>query len=252
MKKVKSILLLVMALCCFIMTACISPIKKVNYENTIYTKSEAIQKIKQLLKTEDIYFFDCDFRDMSSITLLNVSYNLSVSGTLIYDEGIDDYYIDTEEYASVKLVTNYRIRTDSKCFGFSLISSVMQGKMDHYKNDELVYTNPTIIYNKDTYSTVTKLHNNGQTTYQGNSCVREIKVPEFFYPWNLLKGTSVISTYLKIKGSITSWDNFEVLDSPVDILTHYKSFSDKQEEPEQSTIVDLIKYFDQHGYYSKH
>jgi PBP1b-binding outer membrane lipoprotein LpoB len=254
MKKTKKIVSLLILLLLFILllSACSSSPqdKKVNCENTILTKSEIIKQIKDLLIISDIYFFDCNFNNMEDIKIIDTSYNLSISGVLLYNDSTEKYYIDLNNQASIEIVSNYKIETNSKCFGFSIVSSAMQGKMDHYVNNKLDWTNPTIIYTADTYEKVEELHNYGQITYQENKLVvEEIKVPQSFYPCNLYNACSVEAIFHKIKNSD---DKIKILDSPVKLITHYSSFEDKNEEKEATTIKKLISYFYNNGSYSKY
>lgn len=223
---------------------------RIDRKKTICSKEVAISKAKNLLSTDDLYLFDCDFSRIESITIKNISYNLCVSGYILSKDKEES--IDMEQQAIIYIVSNYSIESNDKCFGFSIIASVLIPKMDHYVNNEFSYTNPNKIYTKETYSSIKDLHNNGETTYGGNICVAEIEIPKDFYTLDFLQNAvSVKSSYLKIEGDINSSGPIKVIDTPVSIITHYKNYEDKNSMLDNSTTKKLIKYFTDNAIYTK-
>ena len=204
---------------------------------------------KSLLQVDALYFFDCDFSSIKEFTITDISYNLCVSG--YYKEGNDEL-IDLNKQTDIKIVSNYKIESNGTCFGFSVIASILTPKMDHYINNELVYTNPNVIYDSTTYTNIKSLYNNGQTVYQGNNNVIEISVPDNFYPINKLNNAvSVETNFIKIEGDINSVRPIKVIDTPISILAHYKNYDDKNAENEHPTIKLLIEYFTENAIYTK-
>ena len=242
-------LLIILVIPLIFLVGCNFTSSKISYQKTICTKDEAISKAKSLLQVNDLYFFDCDFSNIDSFKITDISYNLCVSG--YYEEGNNEH-IDLNQQADIKIVSNYRIESNGTCFGFSVIASTVIPKMDHYVNNEFVYTNPNIIYDSTTYTDIITLHNNGQTVYQGNNNALEISVPNNFYPINTLNNAvSVETNFIKIEGDINSSEPIKVIDTPVSILTHYKNYNDKNAENDNPTIQILIDYFNENAIYTK-
>ena len=242
-------LLIILAISLIFLVGCNSTLSRISYQKTICSKEEAISKAKSLLQVNDLYFFDCDFSNIDAFTITDISYNLCVSG---YYEKNSNEHIDLNKQADIKIVSNYRIESNGTCFGFSVIASTLIPRMDHYINNEFVYTNPNIVYDSTTYTNIKSLHNNGQTVYQGNNNTLEISVPYSFYPINTLSNAvSVETNFIKIEGDINSSGSIKVIDTPVSILTHYKNYNDKNAENENPTIQILIEYFTENAIYTK-
>ena len=223
---------------------------RTNNQKTICEKENAITQAKSLLQITDLYFFDCDFSHMESIVIEDVSYNLCVSGYILTKD--DKKYMDLNQQVIMYIVTNYKIQAADKCFGFSVVASVLISKMDHYVNGEFSYTNPNEIYTQYTYSSIKELHNNGAGTSQGNIGVEEIEVPKNFYPVNsLYDAVSLKSNYLKIEGDINSPAPIKIIDTPIKLIAHYANYEDSKSMSENSTAKNLITYFTNNAVYTK-
>ncbi|MDE5563205.1 MAG: hypothetical protein K2J01_06655 [Clostridiales bacterium] len=212
-------------------------------QNEILPKIDCITKIKKLLDCTNVYFFDCDFSEFEDITITDVSYNISISGYLIKNRSNTEV-LDLNESADIKFVTNYKIMTNSNCFGFSIISSVMQPKV--YRTDLSGNTTktPSQIYDKFTFTSIDNISIDQITTfsYTNNSITQPIKVPNNFYPYDLIPNAA---SQIKIFNGHTMYD-----EPPIKIITHYKNESEKPDD--ETFIKSLAYYFKKNGKYIEH
>lgn len=216
------------------------------YQNEILPKTDCITRIKKLLDCTNIYFFDCDFSEFEDITITDVSYNISINGFLIKNKKNEEI-LDLNESADIKLVTNYQIITRNNCFGFSVISSVMRTKANHYSNNEFEYTNPNQIYDKFTFKSTEDLITDRNITHvnNDNKIAMPIKIPQNFYPCELIPyATSQIQDFEKEIKLYTEYD------TAVTILTHYKK--DEGKSDDDTLLNSITKYFVKNGQYNQH
>lgn len=196
--------------------------KNSQINNKIFSKEAGITEIKELLQVDSLYFFDCDFSKMPGITIVDSSYNISVWGQFTYNEELGRQVIDLSKQASVEIVANYRIESESTCFGFSVASEVMSTGTKHYNNGVLEYETENEIYTANTFNSFADLkgESGNGTIYGTNSTIIDLSVPDNFYPKDLSDSLNPISYYRKY--DVTN--SIRVLYSPVYIVTHYENY----------------------------
>ena len=214
-----------------------------NYEDTIYTdKSAALDEIKLYTLRDRLYYFDCDFTSFSSIKIQQKTYNIYVNGKYYTPSGTKHKALDLSESADVAIVANYRVQ-DSHIYGFSIVSRMMESKMDHYVNNAYQYTSENAYYDAQTFSSIKKLYNNGTSNLGG---AHYPNVSDDYYPEDY-KSNYTTSEYLKVSGNINYGSLGEVLATPVYIITW-----DKDYDKEHTAIKSIIKYFTAHATYDNY
>ena len=207
-----------------------------NYEdyqinNRILSKEAGIAEIKELLQVDSLYFFDCDFSTMPNITIVDTSYNISVWGQYIYDDEFERQIIDLSKQASVEIVANYRIESESNCFGFSVVSEVMSTGSNHYTNGVFDYATKNEIYTSDTFKSISDLkgESGDGTIYGTNTTINSLSVPDNFYPKSLKDSENPIAYFRKYD---VSNNNIRVLYSPIYVVTHFDSYESLRADSE--------------------
>lgn len=223
--------------------------KNSQINNKIYSKEAGIAEIKKLLNVDNIYFFDCDFSDMSEVNIVDSSYNISVWGQFIYDNNLSRQTIDLSKQASVTLVANYKIESKSTCFGFSIASEVMSTGSKHYKNGVFQYETENEIYSSETFKSFADLQgeNGSGTIYGTNNTITNLYVSDGFYPISLSKSLNPISYYRKYD---VKNNDITVLDSPIYVVTHYENY-DAYQEDTFSIMKKINSYMIQNAIYRK-
>ena len=216
--------------------------------NKILSKETCISEIKQLLQVDELYYFDCDFSKIPDIEILDSSYNISVWGKFIEKDGRQ--IIDLSQQAEVKIVANYKIASNGKAMGFSVVSSVMTPGMKHYKNDVFQYETENEIYTKDTFSSFSELKgDNGKgTIYGSNNTIDSIVVPENFYASKLSSALNPISYYRKYSGTLY---NIKVEHTPLYVVTHYEGYESFNLDENFATMEKIKSYLNDNAIYQK-
>lgn len=220
------------------------------YNNKILSKEACITEIKHLLQVDEIYYFDCDFSNISDIEIVDSSFNISVMGTFLQDDTTDEQILDLNKQAEVFIVANYKIQSKGECVGFSIVSSVMTPGMKHYKNDVLEYETRNEVYDSTTFTSFSELKgdNGNGTIYQSNITVNEIIVPDNFYGFDLSTSLNPISYYRKYSGSLY---DIKVLHTPLWIVTHYENYENFKDDELFSTMERIKSYLNGNATYAK-
>ena len=216
--------------------------------NKILSKEACVSEIKQLLQVDELYYFDCDFSKISNIEILDSSYNISVWGKFIEKDGRQ--IIDLSQQAEVKIVANYKIVSNGKAMGFSIVSSVMTPGMKHYKNDVLEYETQNQIYTKETFSSFSELKgDNGKgTIYGSNNTIDSIVVPDNFYASKLSSSLNPISYYRKYSGTLY---DIKVEHTPLYVVTHYEDYESFDRDENFATMEKIKSYLNDNAIYKK-
>ncbi len=220
------------------------------YNNKILSKEACVTEIKHLLQVDEIYYFDCDFSNISDIEIVDSSFNISVIGTFLQDDTTDEQILDLNKQAEVFIVANYKIQSKGECVGFSIVSRVMTPGMKHYKNDVLEYETQNEVYDSTTFTSFSELkgENGNGTIYQSNTTVNEIIVPDNFYGFNLSTSLNPISYYRKYSGSLY---DIKVLHTPLWIVTHYENYENFKDDELFSTMERIKSYLNGNATYTK-
>lgn len=224
--------------------------KNRQHNNEILSKEACITEIKRLLQVDEIYYFDCDFSNISDIEIVDSSFNISVIGTFLQDDTTGEQILDLNKQAEVCIVANYRIQSKGKCVGFSIVSRVMTPGAKHYKNDVFQYETQNEVYDSTTFTSFSELtgeYGNG-TTYQSNVTVDEIIVPDNFYSFNLSTSLNPVSYYRKYSGSLY---DIKVLHTPLWIVTHYENYKSFHDDELFSTMARIRSYLNGNATYTK-
>ena len=220
------------------------------YNNKILSKEACVTEIKHLLRVDELYYFDCDFSNISDIEIVDSSFNISVIGTFLKDDTTDEQIIDLSKQAEIFIVANYKIQSAGKCMGFSVVSRVMTPRMKHYKNDVLEYETQNEVYNSTTFTSFSELKgdNGNGTIYGNNSTIVEIIVPDNFYSVDLSTSLNPISYYRKYSGSLY---DIKVLHTPLWIVTHYENYEKFKDDELFSTMERIKSYLNENATYTK-
>ena len=220
------------------------------YNNKILSKEECVTEIKRLLSIDEIYYFDCDFSNIADIEIIDYSFNLSVIGTFIKDEETSKQVLDLTKQAEVFIVANYKIKSEGKCSGFSIVSRVMTPGMQHYNNGVLEYETNNEIYNSTTFTSFSELigESGNGTTYQNNETVDEIKVPDNFYNFKLSNSINPICQYSKYSSSL---NGHRILHTPIWIVTHYEDYDTFKDDKSFSTMGKIRSHLKSNATYTK-
>ena len=220
------------------------------YNNRILSKEACITEIKHLLQVDEIYYFDCDFSNISDIEIVDSSFNISVTGTFLKDDSTGKQILDLNKQAEVFIVANYKIQSKGKCVGFSIVSSVMTPGTKHYKNNVLEYETQNEVYDSTTFTAFSELKgdNGNGTIYQSNNTIYEIEVPENFYNFNLSTSLNPISYYRKYSGSLY---DIKVLHTPLRVVTHYENYENFKDDELFSTMERIKSYLNENAIYTK-
>lgn len=218
-------------------------------KNTIYSKNDCIQEARELLQTNDIYFFDWDFSNLDDINIIDTSYNISVwAMNYNEDKTLNRQIIDLSKQASVYIVTNYKIESKGTAFGFSITSKVMETGSKHYKNNVLQYETQNEIYTATTFSSFSELTadsvNGG--IYSSNNTITEISVSDNFYPQSLTQSINPVKYYQKITGTL---NNLSVTHTPVHIITHYADYDSFNNDKNFNTMKKITDYMEKTAKY---
>lgn len=224
--------------------------KNSQINNKIYSKEAGIAEIKELLQVDSLYFFDCDFSEMSDIAIVDSSYNISVWGQFIYDKELGRQVIDLSKQATVELVANYRIESESTCFGFSVASEVMSASMKHYNNGVLEYETENEIYTANTFKSFADLkgENGSSTIYGTNITIDNQSVPNNFYPKSLSNSLNPIAYFRKYEGSL---NNIRILYSPICVVTHYENYDAYSVDNNGSIMKKIDSFMTKNAIYRK-
>ena len=216
--------------------------------NKILSKENCISEIKRLLQVDELYYFDCDFSNLPDIEIVDSSYNISVWGK--YIEKDDGQIIDLSQQAEVKIVANYKIVSNGKCMGFSIVSNVMTTGAKHYKNDVFQYETENEIYTKETFSSFSELKgdNGNGTIYLNGTTIDSILVPENFYTSKLSSSLNPISYYRKYSGTLY---DIKVEHTPLYVVTHYEDYESFDMDENFGTMEKIKSYLNKNAIYRK-
>ena len=216
--------------------------KNSQVNNRMYSKEAGIAEIKKLLQVDSLYFFDCDFSQMTDITIVDSSYNISVWGQFVYDKELGRKVIDLSKQASVELVANYKIESDSTCFGFSVVSEVMRLVSDHY-GDKL----ENEIYTANTYKSFADLYKDSEIDTLYGPIVH-ISVSNDFYPQSLEKAINPVLYFRNYKA-----DLFDIskLDKPIYVVTHFEKYDADYADSDFAIMQTIAGFMNQNGIYKK-
>ena len=220
------------------------------YNNKILSKEACVAEIKHLLQVDEIYYFDCDFSNIPDIEIVDSSFNISVIGTFLNDDATGKQILDLTKQAEVFIVANYKIQSEGKCIGFSIVSSVMSPGMKHYKNDVLEYETQNEVYDSTTFTAFSELKgdNGNGTIYGSNNTIYEIEVPNNFYDFDLSTSLNPISYYRKYSGSLY---DIKVLHTPLWVVTHYENYENFKDDELFSTMERIKSYLNKNALYTK-
>ena len=220
------------------------------YNNKILSKEACVTEIKRLLQVDEIYYFDCDFSNISDVEIVDSSFNISVIGSFLKDDLTGNQILDLNKQAEVFIVANYKIQSKGECVGFSIVSSVMTPGVKHYKNNVLEYETQNEVYDSSTFTSFSELKgdNGNGTIYQSNNTVNEIIVPDSFYDFNLSTSLNPISYYRKYSGSLY---DIKVLHTPLWIVTHYENYEKFKDDELFSTMERIKSYLNKNATYTK-
>ena len=76
--------------------------------------------MKQYVKRDEVFFFDCNFSEFDALTITQKSYNISVKGYFLSDENSSHQYLDPNEAIEVYFVANYKVEESEYIYGFRL------------------------------------------------------------------------------------------------------------------------------------
>lgn len=224
--------------------------KNSQINNKIFSKEAGITEIKELLQVDSVYFFDCDFSSMSDVTIVDSSYNISVWGQFTYNKELGRQVIDLSKQATVEIVVNYKIESESTCLGFSVASEVMSTGTKHYNNGVFEYETENEIYTANTFSSFADLkgENGSSTIYGTNVTIDNLSVPNNFYSKSLSNTLNPISYYRKYDGTLNS---IKVLYSPIYVVTHYENYDAYKADNNGSIMKRIDSFMTQNAVYRK-
>lgn len=214
--------------------------KNSQVNNRIYSKEAGIAEIKELLQVDSLHFFDCDFSQMPDITIVYSSYNISVWGQFTYDKELGRKVIDLSKQATVEIVANYKIESDSTCFGFSVVSEVMRLVSDHYggKLENEIYT-------ANTYKSFADLYKDSEIDTLYGPIVH-ISVSNDFYPQSLEKS---INPVLYFRNYTADLFNICNLDKPIYVVTHFENYDMDYADSDLAIMQKIASFMNQNGIY---
>ena len=216
--------------------------KNSQLNNKVYSKEAGIAEIKELLQVDSIFFFDCDFSDMSDITIVDSSYNISVWGQFIYDKELGRKVIDLSKQASVEIVANYKIKSKSTCFGFSVVSEVMRMVSDYYGGETV-----NEIYTADTYKSFSDLFKDSDIDTLYGPTVH-ISVLNDFYPQSLEKSINPVSYFRNYNESLFDIRN---LDKPIYVVTHFENYDAYNADSDFGMMQKITSFMVKNAIYKK-
>ena len=215
--------------------------------NKILSKEACIDEIKQLLQVDEIYYFDCDFSEIPEIDIIDSSYNISVWGKFV--EKDDRQVIDLSQPAQVEFVANYKISSNGKCMGFSIVSEVMRSGGKCYVND-VEYERKNELYTKNTFQSFSELKgdNGNGTIYWNGATIDSIIIPENFYTSKLSNSLSPVSYYRKYSGTLY---DITVEYTPLYVVTHYENYENFDLDENFATMEKIKSYLNENAIYVK-
>ena len=216
--------------------------KNSQVNNRVYSKEAGIAEIKELLQVDSVYFFDCDFSNMSDITIVDSSYNISVRGQFIYDKELGRKVVDLSQQASVEIVANYKIKSESTCFGFSVVSEVMRRVSDYYGGET-----ENEIYTADTYKSFSDLYKDSDIdTIYGP--VVHISVSNDFYPQSL---ENAINPVLYFRNYSADLFDIRNLDKPIYIVAHFENYDAYKADSDFAIMQKISSFMTRNSIYKK-
>ena len=210
------------------------------YNNIILSKEACNTEIKRLLRVDEIYYFDCDFSNMTDIEIIDSSFNISILASFSVDSD-NEQFIDLFKQAEVFIVANYKIQSEGKSLGFSIVSSVLSPSTSEKPNE---------IYNNTTFKSFSELKsdNDNGTIYGSNNTINEINVPKNFYSVNLSNSLNPISYYRKYSGTL---HDITVLHTPIWVVTHYENYDSFNDDESFATMKKIKSYLNINAKYTK-